>query len=146
MEEKLANAFASALLIPEGPLRSRLELRVNKDKKIDLDKLDDIAREFGVSVSALLYRIANIYRFKKEDTTRYHAAVEKYVNSFKPRESDEPAKLPERYCDLAQRALREGKLSLAQFARYMEISYKKAQEYLVEDEDFTDEEISIPVA
>ena len=33
-----------------------------------------------------------------------------------------------------------------QFSRYMGISYRKAQEYLVDDEDFTDEKISISVA
>jgi molybdenum-dependent DNA-binding transcriptional regulator ModE len=42
--------------------------------------------------------------------------------------------------------LRDGKLSLIQFAKYMGISYKKAQEYLMDEEDFTDEKISIPVA
>jgi hypothetical protein len=64
----------------------------------------------------------------------------------KPRESDKVESLPERYCDLAQRALRNGRLSLMQFAKYMGISYKKAQEYLTDEEGLTDEEISIPVA
>jgi Zn-dependent peptidase ImmA (M78 family) len=145
-EEKLANAFASTLLMPEESLRSRIESRAKNDKFIELDQLDDIAREFGVSLAALIYRIASIYRFKKEDTERYVAACDKYLSRIKPRESDAPATLPERYCDLAQRALREGKLSLIQFAKYVGISYRKAQEYLIDDEDITDEKISIPVA
>ena len=132
--------------MPEGPLKCRIELRTNDDSFIELDRLDDIAREFGVSLSALIYRIASIYRFKKEDAERYVAACEKYLRRIRPRESDAPATLPERYCELAQRALREGKLSLIQFAKYMGISYRKAQEYLTEDEDLTDEAISIPVA
>ncbi|MBA7715445.1 hypothetical protein ES703_124491 [subsurface metagenome] len=33
-----------------------------------------------------------------------------------------------------------------QFAKYMSMSYRKAQEYLTEDEDFKDEKISISVA
>ena len=64
----------------------------------------------------------------------------------KPRESEKPETLPARYCDLAQRALRDGRLSLIQFAKYMGISYKKAQEYLMDDEDFADEKFTIPVA
>ncbi len=108
--------------------------------------MDNIAREFDVSLEALLYRVASIHRFRKEDTERYVNAAKQYLKLLKPRTSYKPNKLPERYCDLAQRALREGKLSLMQFAKYMDISYRKAQDYIMEDEDFTDEKISIPVA
>jgi len=145
-EGKFANAFASRLLMPEEPLRQRIESRMTDDVQIALDQLDDIAREFGVSLDALVYRVANLFRIKKEDTQKYLDAAKKLAKFHKSRESDKPEKLPERYCDLAQRALREGKLSLMQFAKYMGISYKKAQEYLTEEEGFTDETISISVA
>ena len=144
MEEKWANAFASTLLMPDETVRSRVESLSRGTGAVGLDQLDDIARELGVSMSALIYRIASIYRFDRETVSRYAASVEAYLRRLRPRESDEPAVLPERYCDLAQRALREGKLSLIQFAKYMGISYRQAQEYLVEDEGFTDEKISIP--
>lgn len=145
-EEKLADAFASRFLMPEGPIRDRVESSLNDEEQISLDRLDDIAREFAVSLEALIYRVASIYRFKKEDTERYVNAAKKYFKFLKPRGSHKPDKLPERYCDLARRALREGKLSLMQFAKYMSISYRQAQEYLIEDEDFTDEKVSISVA
>ena len=145
-EEKLANAFASVLLMPEDSFKKRIESRMDEKGQISLDQLDDIAREFEVSLDALVYRIANLFRIEKEDTTRYLEAAKKLAQLHKPRESDKPEKLPERYCDLAQRALREGKLSLMQFAKYMGLSYKKAQDYIMEDEDFTDEKISISVA
>jgi len=145
-EEKLANAFASKLLMPDDALRQRIDSRKNCQDQIDLDQLDDIAREFDVSLDALVYRIGWLFRTKKEDTAQYLDVAKKLANYHKPRESDKPNKLPERYCDLAQRALREGKLSLMQFAKYMGISYKKAQEYLTEDEGFTDEKISISIA
>jgi Zn-dependent peptidase ImmA (M78 family)/DNA-binding XRE family transcriptional regulator len=145
-EEKLANAFASKLLMPEDSLRQRIDLHKNKQGKINVDELDDIAREFGVSLDALVWRIGNMYRIGREDTKRYLEAAKKLIDLHKPRESDRPNKLPERYCDLAQRALRECKLSLMQFRKYMDISYKEAQEYLAEEEGFTDEEISISVA
>jgi Zn-dependent peptidase ImmA (M78 family)/DNA-binding XRE family transcriptional regulator len=145
-EEKLANAFASRLLMPEESIKNRVKQSLNDQGQISLDQLDDIAREFDVSLDALVYRIAGIFRFKKEDTDKYLDAAKRLAQMHKPRPSYEPATLPERYCDLAQRALNEGKLSLMQFAKYMRISYKKAQEYLTEDEDFTDEKISISVA
>ena len=62
------------------------------------------------------------------------------------RKSDIPDRLPERYCSLAIRALRAGKLSLMQFKKFVGVTYKEAEEYLVDDEDFTDEKISISVA
>jgi XRE family transcriptional regulator, fatty acid utilization regulator len=145
-EEKLANAFASVLLMPEGALKERIELSQNDKGRMSLDQVDDVAREFDVSIDALTYRIANIYKIPKEQNEMFLIAAKQLAEAHKPRASDKPDKLPERYCSLAIRALNEGKLSLMQFAKYMDLSYKKAQEYLIEDKDFTDEKISIPVA
>ena len=145
-EDKFANAFASRLLMPEESIKDRVKESLNSEGQISLGQLDDMAREFDVSLAALIYRIASIYKFKKEDTEKYINSAERYLTFLKPRPSYQPAKLPERYCDLALRALRERKLSLMQFAKYMDISYRKAQEYLTEEEGFTDETISIFVA
>lgn len=57
-QERDANAFAAALLMPEPMLRSVLEA-----KQYDLedeDDLEDFARTFEVSKQALTYRIANL--------------------------------------------------------------------------------------
>jgi Zn-dependent peptidase ImmA (M78 family)/transcriptional regulator with XRE-family HTH domain len=145
-EEKLANAFASVLLMPEEALKERIELFQNDKGWMSLDQVDDIAREFGVSIDALTYRIANIYRITKDQNKMFLMAAKQLAEAHKPRDSEKPNKFPERYYSLAIRALNEGKLSLMQFAKYMDISYKEAQEYLIEDEDFTDEKISISVA
>ena len=144
--EKLADSFASKLLMPEESLKQRIDVMADEHGGIRLEQLDDLAREFGVSLDAMVYRISSLYRIKKEDTERYLLAAKQLVKLHTPRESEEPEALPERYCDLAQRALRNGRLSLIQFAKYMGISYKKAREYLTDDEDFTDEEISISIA
>ncbi|MFC1676842.1 hypothetical protein ACFL3G_07265, partial [Planctomycetota bacterium] len=137
----------SRLLMPEELVKDRIELNTNDKGEISLDQLDDIARWLDVSLVALIYRIANIYWFKPEETKNYIEAANKYLNVTKPRISNEPDQFSERYRDLAQRALREGKISLMQFAKYMGISYRKAHEYLTDDdEDFTDETISISIA
>jgi Zn-dependent peptidase ImmA (M78 family)/transcriptional regulator with XRE-family HTH domain len=145
-EEKFANAFASVLLMPEEALRARIGLFQNDKGGMSLDQVDDIAREFGVSIDALTYRIANIYRIPRDKNEMFLRAAKQLAEAHKPRDSEKPDKFPERYCSLAIRAFREGKISQIMFARYMDLSYKQAQEYLVEDEDFTDEKISIPVA
>lgn len=145
-EEKLANVFASHLLLPEEPIRERIAFYAEKDGNISLSNLDDIAREFCVSLDALICRISRIYNIPSEKTKTYREYASKMAQIRVPRESDLPYGLPPRYSDLAVRALREGKISLIQFAKYMGITYKKAQEYLAEEEDFTDEKISISVA
>jgi len=145
-EEKLANAFASRLLLPTDPVKNKIDSTKGADGKISFVALDEIAREFGVSLDALLWRMLYLYNKSGED-------IEKYIEQAKGlkicrplRQSDEPDKLPERYCSLAIRALNEGKLSLMQFAKYMDMNYRQAREYLIEDEDFKDEKISISVA
>lgn len=145
-EEKFTDSFASKILMPEESLRQRIASLADGHGEARLDQLDDLAREFGVSLDAMVYRVASLYRIRKGDTEKFRVAAKQLAELRKPRESDKAETLPQRYCDLAQRALRDGRLSLMQFAKYMGISYKKAQEYLRSDEDFTDEKISIPVA
>jgi len=108
--------------------------------------LDEIAREFGVSLEALLWRMLYLYNKPVEEIDKYIEQAKKVKTSRPLRRSDEPDKLPERYCSLAIRALREGKLSLMQFAKYMDLSYQQAHQYMSGDEDFTDEKVSISVA
>ena len=145
-EERLANAFASRLLMPEESVKIRIRESIGENGKMSLGQLDDVAREFGVSLVALVYRLATIYRFPKEETAKYVELAQRYLHSLKPRASDRPDRLPQRYCSLAARALNEGRLSLIQFAKYMGLSYKSAQEFLMNEEGLTDEAVSIPVA
>lgn len=145
-EEKLADSFASKLLMPEESLKQRIAALLDEQEQTPLDRVDDLAREFGVSLDAMICRISTLFRIKKEDTEQYLVAAKQLAKFHKPRESEKLETLPARYCDLAQRALRNGRLSLIQFAKYMGISYKKAQEYLIDDEAFTDEKIAIPIA
>jgi len=145
-EEKLANVFASRLLLPTDAVKNRIEDLADDKGQISLKALDEIAREFGVSLDALLWRLLYLYNKPVEEIQRYLEEAQKVRLVRPPRQSDQPDRLPERYCGLAVRALREGKLSLIQFAKYMGISYKKAQEYLVDEGDLTNEEISISVA
>ena len=145
-EEKLANAFASRLLLPTDIVKNRIETVVRGGHQISFDALDEVAREFGVSLDALLWRMLYLYNKSVEEVERYLEQAKKVKIRRPSRRSDEPDKLPERYCSLAIKTLREGKLSLMQFAKYMDLSYQQARQYMEEDEDFTDEKISISVA
>ena len=145
-EEKLANAFASRLLLPTDSVKDKIDSARDSEGKVTLETLDEIAREFGVSLEALLWRMLYLYNTPSEKVAEYIDMAKKLKAVRPPRKSDEPDELPERYCSLAIRALRQGKLSLMQFKKYMNISYKEAEEYLAEDDEFGQEEISIPAA
>jgi Zn-dependent peptidase ImmA (M78 family)/DNA-binding XRE family transcriptional regulator len=146
VEEKYANAFASRVLLPTDSAKNKIDSVSGQDGKVSFEVLDEIAREFGVSLDALLWRMLYLYNKSGEDIEKYIEQAKSLKINRPLRQSDEPDKLPERYCSLAIRALNEGKLSLMQFAKYMDMSYKQAGEYLAEDEDFKDEKISISVA
>ncbi|MBN2128413.1 MAG: helix-turn-helix domain-containing protein [Sedimentisphaerales bacterium] len=145
-EDQLADAFASRLLLPTDAVKDRIEQLADEEGKIGLETLDEIAREFGVSLPALLWRMKYLYNQSVEEIQKHIEQAERLKVTRPPRASDEPDELPDRYCSLAIRALNNGKLSLIQFARYMGLGYKKAQEYLVDEGDLTDEEVSISVA
>ncbi|MCJ7730667.1 MAG: XRE family transcriptional regulator [Sedimentisphaerales bacterium] len=145
LEEQLANAFASRLLLPTDAIRSRIESAMSKRREVSFLSLDEIAREFGVSLDALMWRLVSLYGKQPADIEKWIEQTKNVPSNRVRRTSDIPDELPERYCSLAIRALRDGRLSLIKFAKYMRISYKQARDYLTEDKDFTDEKISIAV-
>lgn len=58
LEEKRADLFAANLLMP----RKKLQLDVEKisQENITKDKIADLARQYGVSSEAMMYRLANL--------------------------------------------------------------------------------------
>jgi len=142
-EEQLANAFASRLLLPTDVVKNRIESAINESHEISFEALDEIARGFGVSLDALMWRLLYLYNKPAEQIEKYIAHARSIIDILPKRKSDVPEELPERYWRLATKALREGKLSLMRFAKYVGISYKDAQKYLFEDKDVADEKIPI---
>lgn len=145
-EQQFANAFASRLLLPTDVIKNRIESAINENHEISFEALDEIAREFGVSLDALMWRLLYLYNKPVEQIEKYIAHAKSIMDNLPKRKSDEPEELPERYWRLATKALREGKLSLMRFAKYVDISYKDAQKYLLEDKDVADEKIPILAA
>jgi hypothetical protein len=111
-----------------------------------MEALDEIAREFAVSLEALLWQLVYLYNTPVEDIQKYVEQARRIRITRPPRQTDQPDRLPERYCSLAIRALNDGRLSLLQFAKYMGLSYKKAQEYVMDEGGLKDDEVAIPVA
>ncbi len=134
--EKYADIFASNLLLPEVHLRDLLNETItnNNVKSIDIIEL---AKEFGVSTSAILWRLVNLETIKKSRAQKV-LDNQKFRNLDRTRrrglyDSDKPSKFPSRFISLACRCLMEGKITRGTFSEYLEIDRADIDAYL---EDF----------
>lgn len=120
--ERLANAFAAALLLPAEEVRNELESRVTSGALSRAD-LVAIARDFDVSTQALLWRLLNIGMGLQS------VEVRSFLNDPDLRRLDkasqigmwwDPPPLPERFVRLAHLATTRGRLSRAKLAAYLD--------------------------
>ena len=104
-EEKLAQAFASALLMPDEAIKAAIAQH-QREGKLSFEELFDIARQFDVSMEALMWRLHFLYG-RSESQTK--ADIERtHTNVFDKRSDTQPDPLPSRYSALAIRAFRHG--------------------------------------
>jgi Zn-dependent peptidase ImmA (M78 family)/DNA-binding XRE family transcriptional regulator len=144
--EKLANAFASCLLLPSDPLRIAFDDRV-VDGKVQYVDLVDVARNFDVSTSALIYRLRSLGKISQEDVDSLSQnAIFKDIDRATMSEAWwHPPKFPERFVRLAFIAYQKGNLSKTKLAHLLDTSLfeldKVLQEYGLEDSDSYNGEI-----
>jgi Zn-dependent peptidase ImmA (M78 family)/transcriptional regulator with XRE-family HTH domain len=131
--EQYADSFAASLLLPRDHLLAALkEISVNQEMK--LVDIIELAKEFGVSSEAVLWRLLNLKKIKKSQ-------IDKILIDPEFRNLDRnlrrglyteqmPEKFPQRYVSLACRCLMEGKISRGLFAEYMEIDRSEIDDYL----------------
>jgi len=131
--EKLANAFASYLLLPAEQATFAAQ-KCFKDNNIDHIDLVKIARGFSVSTEALLYRLLNS-RLLSKKTVKEVLNDPKFRNidrlSMSEHWKDSPA-IPERYVLLAFTAYKKGKISRTRLAQHLETSLTNLTNFLLE--------------
>lgn len=142
-EEKLANAFASHLLLPTDAVRTAVSRRLTGGDKLSHDALFDIARDFDVSAEAILWRVHMLYRRSLSQTQREIKSANSHAWLYEERMQEQPPSRPPRFHALAVRALRRGEVSVGRFAEYLGISRREAMPY-VEQEVALDEAIELP--
>ena len=146
---KLANAFASSLLLPSDVVTPEFERRLTP-RGISLADLITLAREFEVSTEALLWRLVNLRLLD-------HDVVERVLTNDDFRNVDRtsmasswwsPPPLPERFVRLAFLAYNKGKLSKAVLADYLGASLIDLKTRLLEYglDETADYDASVPVA
>lgn len=130
--EKIANSFASCLLLPADSVSVEIEERA-ENNQIESSDFIEIARKFDVSTEALLYRLLNLRILGKE-------TVECLLKDEDFRKQDistmsaswwNPPALPERFVRLAFVAHQKGRLSRARLAQLLETTLPDVTETLL---------------
>ncbi|MGH2486890.1 MAG: ImmA/IrrE family metallo-endopeptidase, partial [Ktedonobacterales bacterium] len=114
--EKLANAFASSLLLPESAVRKSLEAH-RDERSITWRGLVEVAREFDVSTEALLWRLVSLNMVtEKQVRPLLENPVFRGIDrtTFAPIRS--PDLLPDRYLRLLETSYLRGEVSAGRVA------------------------------
>lgn len=130
--EKIANSFASCLLLPADSVATEIQERAEKNQ-IEHSELIEIAREFNVSTEALLYRLLNL-RLITRDTVDSVLGDTQFRSMDKSTMSAswwDPPALPERFVRLAFVAYQKSRLSRAKLAQLLETTLPDVTETLL---------------
>jgi len=131
--EQYADTFASSLLLPKRHLSNALE-EVAPNHQIRYVDIIELAKDFEVSTSAVLWRLVTLGILKRRN-------VEKAIDDPELKKIDRsmrkgmyykkpPSKFPTRYVSLACRCLLEGRISRGTFAKYLEIERAEVDGFL----------------
>jgi Zn-dependent peptidase ImmA (M78 family)/transcriptional regulator with XRE-family HTH domain len=120
--EKKADRFASILLLPEDEVRKALHKTMSNQKTVSYADLVDIARGFGVSTAALLYRFSSI-GLLEWDKAHQLVTNEELQGLDRAKRKDEWGDKPvsEHFYALAVKCLRKGLISRGKFAEIAQI-------------------------
>lgn len=144
-DEKLADWFAACLLMPTDAVRQAVSGRI-RGGKVPVDALFEMARQFDVSVEALIWRIHVVYGGTSEARARTEAMIQKArdaASMFEQRTPEVPPERPARFVALALTALREGNISVGRFAEYVGTSRQRAME-VVDQQSGDDDALELP--
>lgn len=141
-EEKLATCFARNLLMPQEPLRIAIDAYQCAPTELSFDDLFEVARQFDVSVEALLWQMSFIFNFSKEFVQGRVEQLRGRMAFWDGRQPDSPPSRPLRFEALANEALRKGMLSTGKYAEYLGITRRQAMS-LVAQEAPDDAEVQV---
>ena len=137
-EEKLANAFASNLLLPPEAVRSALPTKL-REEKLGYGEIYGIARQFDVSAEAVLWRLHNLKLLADNTSAKNVRTIVQQLavmsRVYEERRDSRPTKWPDRDQALAVKALNSGSMSIGRFAEYLEITRQAAMKYVQEPTD-----------
>ncbi|MBU1044508.1 MAG: helix-turn-helix domain-containing protein [Candidatus Omnitrophica bacterium] len=119
--EKWADAFASYLLLPGEEISREFNKNV-EDNKISLLDLIGIAREFEVSLDALLWSLVNLRFFSRQIVRKILNDPEVKTLDFSGQKKETTPYLSRRYFNLALKAYKKTLISKGRLCEYLNIN------------------------
>ena len=110
--------------------------------KLSFDDLFEVARQFDVSVEALLWQMTFVFSLSKEIVGQTIEKLRDRMAFWDQRQHDTPPKRPLRFEALANEALRKGWISTGRYAEYLGITRRQAMRQ-VEQEAPDDAEVEV---
>lgn len=131
--EKLANCFASSLLLPQKPVIEEVSKRI-KENEISFSDCIYIARKFGVSTEAFLWRLVDLRLCDPDEIKKsLQEGIIKSLDKEKRRDDWRSAEFPiisDRYVYLAIKCLGKGLISKGKLAELLRIERAALPEFL----------------
>lgn len=141
-EEKLATCFARNLLMPQEPLRIACGHHSGDFRNVSFDDFFEIARQFDVSVEALIWQMTFVFNLDKGWAQAKIEHVKPRISYWEKRQHDDPPIRPVRFEALAFEALQNGFISTGRYAEYVGITRREAMR-LFEQEALDDAKAEI---
>jgi Zn-dependent peptidase ImmA (M78 family)/transcriptional regulator with XRE-family HTH domain len=128
--ESLANAFAAGLLVPTEALHREIRL-LSKENKLNDAGIVSIARQFGVSLEALLWRMAALNIISRDSVKKALTDTRLQALDQESRaEAQTPYYLSNRFVRMAYVAYENGEVSRARLAKILNQSLSALPDYL----------------
>lgn len=131
--EQWADFFASEILLPADEMEREFSKRVS-DNEITYISLVEIAREFRVSIDALLWRLVNLGRLERKNVKELleKGSIKDIDRKMRTNDwaDDSLPYLSSRFVTLAIKALQMGKISKAKFAEYVDKPFSEVPYFL----------------
>lgn len=139
-EEQLANHFAGHLLMPGEAMQAAVSRQLRQKKTLDFDDLFDIARQFAVSVPAIIYRCQEEGIISDKVADQVRDRIQGRMHFWEQRKNTPPPKRPFRFEALAFEAMGKGMIGTGKFADYLGITRHQAMKILeAREEEFWQE-------
>ena len=124
IEEKLADAFAEALLMPRSTVNQHVQM--HSGEEVDDRFIEALAKKFGVSVPAMVYRLHQLKHLSKKRFTAF------FENRPSTNNEKEPVDIPLPYsaglvCSL-RNALYHGKVSVRKASKNLGLTTEEIVE------------------
>jgi Zn-dependent peptidase ImmA (M78 family) len=132
-EERFATCFASNLLMPEEVFREAINNQRGSSGKVGFDGLFEVAREFDVSIGAVLWRMVFVFDVPTEKVKEATATLKDTVRFCDFRVSDQPPTRPVRFVALCNQAIRKGLISTGRYADCLGITRREAMKHIEQD-------------